>query len=587
VKERRKAMNRGQDFEVRDGMKIQWDVPISMDDGIVLRADVFSPPHKGRYPVILTYGPYGKGLAFQEGYSDQWEKMAEQHPDVVEGSTNKFQNWEVVDPEKWVPDEYVCVRVDSRGAGRSPGFIDPFSPRETRDFYLCIEWAGTQPWSNGKVGLLGISYYAINQWHVASLQPPHLAAIVPWEGAADWYRDMTYHGGILCSFLGNWFKKQVMTVQNGLGERGPISPITGEPVTGTETLSEEELLENRVDLAAEIKAHPLYDDYHRERSPNWSKVTVPMLSSANWGGQGLHPRGNFEGFMRSTSKEKWLEVHGLEHWTEFYTRYGVTLQKRFFDHFLKGIDNDWRTQPKVQLQVRKVDGFVERLEDEWPLARTRWTKLYLDPKDSSLRPEPLDTEASIPYNALGDGITFMTPPLGKETEITGPVAAKIFLSSSTTDADLFLVLRVFTPGGKEVVFQGALDPHTPIAQGWLRASHRRLDPEISTEYRPYHTHDKVEPLTPGEVYELHVEIWPTSIVVPAGYRIALTVRGKDYEHPEGSARLSTFVNELKGCGPFLHDDPNDRPQDIFGGKNTVYSGGKKSSYVLLPLIPSD
>ena len=148
--------------ETRDGMRIDWDVPIVMDEGLVLRADLFRPPGDGRYPVILTYGPYAKGLAFQEGYSSAWERMAEKHPDVTAGSSNKYQNWEVVDPEKWVRDGYACVRVDSRGAGRSPGYIDHFSPRETKDFYNCIEWAGVQPWSSGKVGLNGISYYAIN-----------------------------------------------------------------------------------------------------------------------------------------------------------------------------------------------------------------------------------------------------------------------------------------------------------------------------------------------------------------------------------------------------------------------------------------
>lgn len=574
-----------QKSELRDGMRIDWDIPITMDDGIVLRADIYRPLQEGKYPVILSYGPYAKGLAFQEGYPDQWQRMAEQHPDVIEGSTNKYQNWEVVDPEKWVPDGYVCVRVDSRGCGCSPGYIDPFSPRETRDFYLCIEWAGTQPWSNGKVGLLGISYYAINQWHVASLQPPHLSAMIPWEGAADWYRDMTYHGGILCTFFGNWFKKQVMTVQYGLGKRGPVNHNTGVLAAGDETLSDEELIRNRTDLAAAIKAHPLDDQYHHERSPVWSKIKVPLFSSANWGGQGLHPRGNFEGFVRSASKQKWLEAHGLEHWTEFYTRYGVMLQKRFFDHFLKGLDNDWKNQPRVQLQIRRIDGFVQRAENEWPLARTRWTRFYLNPSNRSLSLKPVDAEGSIEYEALGDGITFLSLPLEQETEVTGPLAAKLFISSSTTDAALFLVFRVFAPDGTEVVFQGALDPHTPIGQGWLRASHRKLNPEISTEYRPYHTHDVREPLTPGKVYELDVEIWPTCIVVPAGYRIALTVRGKDYEHPGGGVRLKTFVNEMKGCGPFLHDDPDDRPQAIFGGKTTLYAGGKKGSYVLVPIIP--
>ena len=253
--------------ELRDEMRIEWDVPVTMDDGLVLRADLYRPAAPGRHPVLLSYGPYAKGLAFQEGYPSAWQRMVAEHPDVAHGSSNRYQSWEVVDPEKWVPGGYVCIRVDSRGAGRSPGFIDHFSPRETRDFYQCIEWAGVQPWSSGKVGLSGVSYYGINQWHVASLQPPHLAAMCIWEGAADWYRDMTHHGGILSTFWANWYDMQVKTVQYGLGERGPRSRVTGELVCGPETLSEEELSENRCDLGNEISSHPLDDDYHKARSP--------------------------------------------------------------------------------------------------------------------------------------------------------------------------------------------------------------------------------------------------------------------------------------------------------------------------------
>src|SRR5215475_1991119 len=573
--------------EVRDGMHIDWDVPITMDDGLVLRADIFRPIADGRYPVILRYGPYAKNLAFQDGYPSAWERMATKHPDVTAGSSNKYQNWEVVDPEKWVPHDYVCVLVDSRGCGCSPGFIDHFSPRETRDFYDCIEWAGVQPWSSGKVGLSGISYYAINQWHVASLQPPHLAAMCVWEGAADWYRDMTHHGGILCTFWMNWHDMQVKTVQHGLGERGPRSRVTGELVCGPKTLSEEGLAGCRCDLGAEILAHPLDDDYHKARSPVWSKVTVPLLSAANWGGQGLHPRGNFEGFVRAASKEKWLEAHGLEHWTHFYTDYGVGLQKRFFDCFLKGADNGWRSQPRVQLQVRHVDRFSERHEDEWPLARTQWTRYYLDPGELRLAGEPAKGAGSVAFDAQGDGVTFLSAPLAKETEITGPLAARLHLSSSTTDADLFVVFRVFSPDLREIVFMGAIDPHTPIAQGWLRASHRKLDPKLSTDYRPYHAHDEAQPLKPGEVVQLDIELWPTSTVVPAGHRLALTVRGRDYEWGKSTgARLSNFKNELRGCGPFLHDDPRDRPAAIFGGKTTLHFGESRQSYVLVPLIPA-
>ncbi len=234
--------------ETRDGMRIDWDAPIAMDDGLVLRADIFRPIADGKYPVILTYGPYAKGLAFQDGYPSAWQRMVEKHPDVAAGSSNLYQSWEVVDPEKWVPHGYACVRVDSRGAGCSPGFIDHFSPRETKDFHDCIEWAGVQPWSNGKVGLNGISYYGINAWHVASLQPPHLAAMCVWEGAADWYRDMTHHGGMLSTFWANWYDMQVKTVQYGAGERGKRSRVHGELVCGPETFSDEQLAKNRTRL---------------------------------------------------------------------------------------------------------------------------------------------------------------------------------------------------------------------------------------------------------------------------------------------------------------------------------------------------
>src|SRR6266498_1713362 len=178
--------------EVRDGMRITWHQPIPMGDGLVLRADVYRPIAEGRYPVILSYGVYAKGLAYQDGYPMQWEKMVADHPEILEGSTNKYQNWETTDPERWVPHGYAVVRVDSRGAGWSPGFMDPSCPRETDDLYQCIEWAGTQQWSNGKVGMLGISYYASNQWRVAGKHPPHLAAIIPWEGQNDRYRDSGY-----------------------------------------------------------------------------------------------------------------------------------------------------------------------------------------------------------------------------------------------------------------------------------------------------------------------------------------------------------------------------------------------------------
>ena len=577
--------------EIRDNMRIDWDVPITMDDGLVLRADVFRPVAEGKYPALMSYGPYGKGLAFQEGYKTAWEIMCKENPDAVANSTNKYQNWEVVDPEKWVPDGYVCVRVDSRGAGRSPGYLCHNDARENKDFHDCIEWAAAQPWCSGKVGLNGISYYASNQWRAAATQPPHLAAICVWEGWVDNYRDSTHHGGIICVFRKNWQEMQVKTVQHGVGEHGARSTLTGELACGPQTLSEAELVKNRENMWANLISNTLDGAYYRERSGDLSKVKVPLLSAANWGGQGLHPRGNFEGYTRAASTQKWLEAHGGSHWAPFYTDYGVGLQKKFFDYFLKGKQNGWDQQPKVQLQIRyaRNDGgekFVLRHENEWPLARTQWTNFYLDAEKLALDRSKNNSIKTITYDTMGDGVTFFAQPMEKETEITGPSALKLFVSSSTRDADLFIILRVFDAQDKEVLFQGALDPKTPIAQGWLRASHRKLDTALSLPYRPYHTHDEKQPLTPDEIYELDIEIWPACIVVPKGYRVALTIRGKDYDHGQSAASLSNMKNPMSGCGPFMHDDPVDRPPEIFGGKVTLHFGPQHPAAVLLPVIPA-
>ena len=230
--------------------------------------------------------------------------------------------------------------------------------------------------------------------------------------------------------------------------------------------------------------------------------------------------------------------------------------------------------------MRHVDKFVERHENEWPIARTRWTKAYLHP-GGNLRPEA--GQGTVTFDAMGEGVTFMSEPVAVQTEITGPLAARLTVSSTTADADLFLIFRVFTPDLREITFMGAIDPHTPIAQGWLRASHRKVDPELSQPWRPYHKHDEVQKLEPGKPVTLDIEIWPTSIVVPKDYRLALTVRGRDYEWQKSTgAKLSNFKNELRGCGPFLHDDPRDRPLSLFGGRTTLHLG---DSYVLLPVIP--
>lgn len=286
-------------------MIFEQDVPIEVSDGNVLRANVFRPDAPGRFPVVMAQGVYGKDVHFEDAFKMQWDQLISVYPELCSnGSTGRYLRWETADPERWVPDGFVIIHVDSRGAGKSPGYLDPRSPREIVDYYDAIEWASAQPWSNGKVGLLGISYYAVTQWRVATLRPPHLAAICPWEGYVDYYRDSTHHGGILSSGFANyWWPKQCLAVQHGNGNTPHRDRLTGGLMNG-EPLSEAKLVANRTDYPADIVRHSLDSTWWRERTPVLERINVPVLSAGNWGGPGMHLRGNIEGFLGAGSREK-------------------------------------------------------------------------------------------------------------------------------------------------------------------------------------------------------------------------------------------------------------------------------------------
>ncbi|MEC7762341.1 MAG: CocE/NonD family hydrolase [Pseudomonadota bacterium] len=576
---------------IQDNMVVEFDVPIEMDDGAVLCADVFRPIGDGRYPVLIAHGPYGKGLAFYDGhFKPIWEMMTAAHPETAQRSSNKYQVWEMPDPERWTGHGYVVIRVDSRGSGRSPGVIDLFSPRETQDYKTCIEWAGVQDWSNGKVGTSGISYYGINQWLVAATQPKHLEAMFIFEGAADMYRDISRHGGILTTFWDFLIRHQILSVQNGVGIRGYKSAVTGDLVSGPATMTPEMLTSNYRNTYAEQLNREMEDTYYTSRSPDWSKVKVPFLSAGSWGGQALHLRGNTEAFVNAASEEKYLEMHGLEHWTHYYTDYGFNLQKAFFDKYLKDEPEGFEGSPRVRLQVRHANNrFVERGESAWPLAGTQWTHMHLDAKGQTLSTDAPVDEASVTYAPMGDGVTFLTEPMAEDTEITGPMAARLVVSSQSDDADLFLVARVFGPDMKEQVFIGSQDPFCPVTLGWLRASHRKLDAAKSEPWRPYHAHDELQKLTPGEKVTLDIEIWPTSIVVQKGCRIGLSVRGRDYVAP--AARPTPIYQQGRpdpnGVGAMFHTDGRDRPAETFAAPVTIHTGGDHENWVMLPIIPAD
>jgi predicted acyl esterase len=537
---------------------VDRNVDVPMRDGARLKADVMRPDDGGKFPAILNLGPYQKDKVWIP-------------PATLEEQPNPLMNWETVNPEWWVPRGYACVRVDGRGSGKSPGQCEPWSLQEAIDFYDAIEWAAAQPWCNGKVGLSGISYYAINQWFVANLQPPSLKAIIPWEGFADIYRDAIYHGGILNVFMTNWFTAHLL--HHMLGRASRHQP------DGWQTNMLHHWLRNNLDSGV----------FHGAQA-QWDRITVPMLTVGNWTGFGLHLRGNTEAYMRAASPHKKLRIHTGSHVHPFYTEEGRRDQIRFLDYWLKGIDNGVMDEPPVKLAIRKGrDEIAWRDEHEWPLARTQWTKLYFDlskPDAAALTRDNPATTSSRTYAASslgtmgstsaassqvmgggikpGMGIALETPPLPADLEVTGPLMASLWVSSATEDMDLFLTLRNFDADGNEVLETGQQGSPVPVAKGWLRVSHRELDPALTLPYRPYHAHRRRLWLAPGEIVEVQVEIWPTSMVFRKGHRIRLDVQPRDGVGSQGYMHY--------------HADYNT-------GTNTVYAGGDTPSYLLLPVIP--
>ena len=552
----------------RYDLAVDKDVEIPLRDGVRLRADVFRPKASGRFPALINIGAYQK------------DKLWVPPPDLEE-EANRYMNWETVNPLWWVPRGYAAVRVDTRGSGKSPGQTDPFSLQEALDFRDAIEWSACQRWCSGRVGTIGISYFAMTQWLVANLKPPSLKAMVPWEGAADMYRDFAYHGGIFCfGFVSNWYNNHM--AHHLLGRREQPSP---------DAFSTPWLWD--------YMRHSLDNGAYYGRQARWDEIDVPFYSAGNWSGMGLHLRGNTEAFVRARSKHKKLRIHSGTHYHPFYAEEAREDQLRFLDHWLKGIDTGLMDEPPVKLLIRTGGGkgYRWRRENEWPLARTKWTKFYLTPARRSQAANgiagALTTDAPrsrkpLAYSASGMtkagvasaswtstalagslpqlGVSFETAPLESDLEITGPVNLVLWVSSETEDMDVFATLRNIDPDGNDVWEIGQQQQPVPVAKGWLRASHRKLDAELSLPYRPYHTHDERQWLRRGEAVQLQVEIWPTCMVFRKGHRIRLDIQPRDGV----------------GSPPYTHYSA-----DYNTGLNTVHTGGSTASYLLLPVIPSD
>ncbi|KAK4942428.1 hypothetical protein LTR10_017875 [Elasticomyces elasticus] len=568
-------------------------IPLKSSEGIV-RCNVYRPKDESkRYPCLVTYGPYGKDIPYLDFHAQSYSEVNPEHK-------SQHSAWETPDPKYWTSHGYAVVRVDERGLGQSPGVLDTMSKGTSEAFFDSVEWAADQSWSSGKVGLLGISYYAGSQWRVAALQPKGLSAIIPWEGMSDYYRDRCRHGGVLSNeFIRFWWNRQVLSNQYGLGGR---QARNWGPDTIDGDLSPEELEKNRNDQNLDNQNNHFRDDpYYASKEYNMDDIKVPVLSVGNWGGILLHLRGNVEGFTHAGSKFKYLRFCVGRHDLPFYYHEQVELQRSFLDAFLHGEDRvGWSTEGKVSkigLVLRKGDvghnnpegeqTFPTRSENEWPIARTKYTPYYLTHAGQLTTEQPEYTSTSkLTYKALGtlkepQLIQFTTPPVKEETEITGHIVAHLNVSMSPylgktvpTDIDLFLTLRHISPAGKEVFYTGTAGDGVPLCKGWLRVSNRKVDTTHHKHrpwlpYRDYFS-TSVLPVLPGEVYPVDVEIWPTNVVLEPGAKLVLEVASGD----------------TQGCGTFQHTSSVDRSEAKFSGKNNIHFGPKFVNYVTLPIIPA-
>ncbi|KAJ5683594.1 hypothetical protein N7462_006759 [Penicillium macrosclerotiorum] len=568
----------------------EQNVSISLkDESGVVRCNIYRPKTSDKVPVLVTYGPYGKDIPYEDFHP---QSFSEVNPE----QRSQHSSWETPDPKYWTSQGYAVVRADERGTGQSIGKLDTMSRGTSEAFFDVVEWAAEQPWSSGKVGLLGISYYAGSQWRVAARQPKGLACMIPWEGMSDYYRDRCRHGGILSNaFIKFWWDRQVLSNQYGLPGRAARN---WGPDTIEGDLSEEELKQNRQDQTVDNVENKFRDDlYYASKEYSMSDIQVPLLSVANWGGILLHLRGNVEGYTQAGSELKYLRFITGRHDLPFYYQEEVELQRSFLDAFLKGDDRaGWSTgkAPKVDVVLRKGDvGFnnavaekqyARRTEHEWPIARTQYTKFYLTSQRELITHSPKERPSKISYQALGtidnpQLVQFSTPAFEQETEITGHIVAHLNVSMSANpgsatpqDLDLFITLRHISPEGKEVSYTGTAGDPVPLCKGWLRVSMREVDEKNPRNrswlpHRNYYSTD-VRPVIPGEVYEVDVEVWPTNVVVEKGGKIILEVASGD----------------TQGCGTFQHNSPIDRSPERFQGQNHIHFG-RGDNYVTLPIIP--
>jgi hypothetical protein len=483
------------------GIHVDWNVPVKVRDGTTLRVNVFRPAGDAPVPVIMSAHPYGKDkipARTKNGRGPNPQYRLFPQPHLIEIS--EWTSWESPDPAVWVPKGYAVINADLRGGGTSEGVDELLSDQEAEDYYDLIEWAGTQSWSTGRVGLDGVSYLAISQYKVAALRPPHLAAICPWEGFSDLYRDFARPGGVReDGFSIVWSK--------GASKAARI----------------------KTPIRKEIVSHTERDEWYQSVSPNLERIEVPVLACGSFSDHSLHTRGSFEVFRRAGSPRKWLYTHRDGKWCAYYSKEATETRARFFDYILKGLENGWDSQPAVRLaiQERGAEPAAVLGEDSWPPKNLNWQRLWLDAETGAM------TEAGVPKQAAlqsfgtrrGKAQFLWTVP--EDIDIIGHMALRLHVEvRNGDDVFLFAGMRKIH-AGVEVKFEGSYGfSGDMVSKGWQRAAHRALDERLSSPWQPVHRHLQAEPLRPGEIVPVDIALYPHATRFRKGDQLLLELRGR-------------------------------------------------------------
>ncbi len=549
---------------------LERDVPIRLRDGVTIYADVFRPVGDEACPALLAWSPYGKEIGGQ---------MLDDVPmrsGVPLSATSGLEKFEGPDPAYWVAHGYAIVNPDKRGAYMSEGNLLYWGHEDALDGCDVIDWIASQKWSNGKVGMTGNSWLTVSQWFIAAERPEHLAAIAPWEGFCDHYRESGTRGGI---------------------------PAPEFPEMIAETFaSAHGMLEDQPRMIVE---RPFMCDYWEDKAARVENIEIPAYVVASYTNS-VHTHGSFAGFRRMASKEKWLRVHNTSEWFDYYTPENVEDLRRFFDHYLKGIDNGWEQTPRVRLSVLNPGGtdIVGRAEEDFPLARTQYHKLYLSAADSALLTSLPADQAVSEYqsDSARHEVTYRYR-MERPTEITGYMKLHLWVSAPDHD-DMDLAVRV-----EKLSRDGQPLPDRTgnliAATGLMRVSMCQLDEARSTEAEPYYTFTTEQKLKPGEIVPVEIEIWPMGLYFDEGEILQLTVGAYQPANaaiPFGSASISvprdgfTYMPgqpvEMMTVGGNATQcaDPAEvvvSPATHNAGRHRIYTGGEYDSYLYVPVIPDN